>query len=163
MKKTILIFALFLGLLITSSGFNSTSLNTSIGKPLPDINNEDIDNALAKSQSEGKYVVVNFWSASDGSSRRVVNDYSHWLSQNSEAPVELLSINFDKSERLFNEIVRRDGIARETQHNVSGYQAQEIIRNFHLEDGYGSLLVDPNGEIIAHNPTTSQLAKLVGG
>lgn len=163
MKKTILIFSLFIGLLITSSGFNRTSLNTSIGKQLPSIANEKISDALARSESEGKYVLLNFWSAADGNSRRSAKDYTNWMLNNSEAAVDVLSVNFDKSEGLFREIVKRDGLVNDKQFNVSGYQAQQIIDNFHLNDGYGSLLVSPEGEIVAHNPTLSDLDHLIAG
>lgn len=157
LKKTILIFSFFIGLLITSSGFNKTSLNTSIGKELPAIANEQINNVLKECENNGKYVLLSFWSTSDALSRQSVNDYTSWLKTNGNSKIDLLSVNFDKSERLFQEIVKRDGLDSEMQFNVSGNQAYKIKDEFHLNKGYGSILLDPTGKIIAHNPTREEL------
>lgn len=162
MKKTIVILSLFIGLLITSSGFNKTSLNTSIGKELPAIADDEISKALEQCEHDGKYVLINFWSTADGGSRQSVNDYTAWLNTHGNGKIDLLSVNFDKSEKLFKEIVRRDGLNDEMQFNVSGNLAQQIKDEFHLDNGYGSLLIDPKGQIIYHNPTAEDLNRIAG-
>lgn len=162
MKKTILIFSLFIGLLITSSGFNKTSLNTSVGKELPEISNNMISEALNQCERDGKYVLLNFWSSADGISRQSTNEYTSWLNKHGNGKIDLLSINFDKSERLFQEIVKRDSLNDEMQFNVSGNQAMQIKDDFHLDNGYGSLLIDPSGQIISHNPTPDFLRSISG-
>ena len=162
MKKTILILSLFIGLLVTSSGFNKTSLNTSIGKELPEIACDEINKVLEQCERDGKYVLINFWSTTDGSSRQTVNDYTTWLKTHGNNKIDLLAVNFDKSERLFKEIVRRDGLNDEMQFNVSGNQARQIMDEFHLEKGYGSLLVSPSGQIVYHNPTREDLSRIAG-
>ncbi len=162
MKKTILIFALFLGLLITSSGFNRTGLNTAIGKLAPEIASFDIEQVIKNSEKQGRYVLLSFWSSSDGQSRRKVNEYDLWLSDHIMANLDMVAINFDQSEGLFREIVRRDGLSASSQFNVGGNTARQIIRDYHLDDGYGSILISPNGQIIAHNPTVGQLADVTG-
>ena len=162
MKKTIVILSLFIGLLITSSGFNKTSLNTSIGKELPSIANDEISKAIEQCENAGKYVLINFWSAADGGSRQSVNAYTSWLNANGNNKIDLLSVNFDKSEKLFKEIVKRDGLIEEMQFNVSGNLARKIKDEFHLDNGYGSLLIDPKGQIIYHNPTAEDLNRIAG-
>lgn len=163
MKKTILILALFIGLLITSSGFNKTSLNTSIGKLAPALAIDKIENVIDQSEQEGKYVLLSFWSTTDGASRMSVNNYNNWMSNRQPENVDFLSVNFDKSERLFHEIVKRDGLNSDQQFNVSGNQAKQIIRDYHLDKGYGSILISPEGKIVAHNPTNGDLAKIAKG
>lgn len=160
MKKTILLVVLFIGLLITSSGFNKTTLNTTIGKIAPSLSYDVIDNAIKQSEDEGKYVLLSFWSTTDGASRLSTNDYSFWLNNHNDSNIELISVNFDKSEKLFREIVKRDGLNDEQQYNVSGNLAQHIKDEFHLDNGYGSLLIDPSGTIVAHNPSTEELSLL---
>ncbi len=159
MKKTILLLALFIGLLVTSSGFNSTSLNTAIGKDAPDIACQDIADAIRQCEDEGRYVLLSFWSSTDGQSRLSVNNYDAWLGNNKDAKVDLLAVNFDKSSNLFHEIVKRDGLDSYNQYNVAGETARQIMHDYHLDNGYGSLLIDPQGKIIAHNPTTETLAE----
>lgn len=161
LKKTILLCSFFVGLLITSAGYNRTSLNTNIGKPLPEITDAKINDALQQCERDGKYVLLSFWSTSDGQSRQSVNDYTSWLRNNGNGKIDLLSVNFDKSEGLFHEIVKRDGLISDMQFNVSGNTAYKIKDEFHLDNGYGSLLLDPSGKIIAHNPTREQLDDII--
>ena len=161
MKKTILILSLFIGLVITSSGFNKTSLNTSIGKEIPTIVDEEISNAIEQCERDGKYVLITFWSATDGESRKTTNDYTSWLNSTGIKKVDLLSVNFDKSERLFQEIVKRDGLNEDMQFNVSGNLAKKIKDDFHLDHGYGTLLIDPSGQIVAHNPSIDEVSRIV--
>ena len=158
MKKTILILALFIGLLITSSGFNKTSLNTAIGKEAPQIPSLEIQDVIKQSEKEGTFVLLSFWSASDGVSRMTINNYNTWLDDNNDAKLNLVALNFDKSSALFNEIVRRDGLQSEWQFNVAGELARKIKNEYHLDDGYGSLLIAPDGKIVAHNPSSEVLA-----
>lgn len=159
MKKTILIFALFVGLLITSSGFNRQSLNTAIGKDAPEISNFDISETIKQCEDAGRYVLLSFWSSADGASRLSVNNYDAWLNHNRDANIDLLAVNFDKSSTLFNEIVRRDSLDNSYQFNVGGEVARQIRNDYHLDDGYGSLLINPQGMIVAHNPSTDVLAE----
>lgn len=159
MKKTILLLALFIGLFVTSSGFNSTSLNTAIGKDAPEIDCYDISQAIKQCEDQGRYVLLSFWSSTDGPSRMSVNNYDSWLENNRDAKVDLLAVNFDKSSNLFREIVKRDGLDGDYQYNVAGETAKQIIHDYHLDNGYGSLLIDPQGKIIAHNPTIETLAE----
>lgn len=163
MKKTILILALFIGLLITSSGFNKTSLNTSIGKQAPILAIDKIENVIDKSEKEGNYVLLSFWSTTDGASRMSVNNYNKWMNNLRPENVDFVSVNFDKSERLFNEIVKRDGLDDSQQFNVCGNQAKQIIRDYHLDKGYGSILISPEGTIISHNPSYNELANIAKG
>lgn len=160
MKKTVLLFALFIGLLITSSGFNRTSLNTSIGKSAPDLALDKIEQVIKQNEDSDKYVLLAFWSASDGASRAAVNNYNSWINNNRPANIDFVSVNFDKSESLFHAIVKQDSLDPSKQFNVSGNIARQIINDYHLDDGYGSLLIDPEGVIVAHNPTDSRLKEV---
>jgi len=160
MKKTILIFAFFMGLLITSSEFNKTNLNTSIGKPTPTMALEEIEQVIYENEQNGKYILLSFWSTTDGASRLAVNNYNNWINNNKPSNLCFLSVNFDKSEKLFQEIVKRDGLDEKLQFNVSGIQAKKIIKDYNLNEGYGSILIDPEGIIVAHNPSDVLLDKI---
>ena len=72
-----------------------------------------------------------------------------------------LSVNFDQSKQLFKEVVRRDKLNAKTQFNVQGDDARNIKETFHLEDGYNSLLIDPIGQVVATNPSTATLTKIL--
>ncbi len=157
MKKTILIFTLFVGLLITSSGFNSHIFSTNPGAIAPTVADKEISDLINQSENEGHYVLLTFWSTSDGVSRKSVNDYTAWLHANDNANVEMLSVNFDKSESLFREIVKRDGLDSEKNFNVKGVAARQIAEEFNLDKGFGAVLIAPNGRVVCVNPTLEQL------
>ena len=47
------------------------------------------------------------------------------------------------------------------QFNVSGNLAKKIKDDFHLDHGYGTLLIDPSGQIVAHNPSIDEVSRIV--
>ena len=81
-------------------------------------------------------------------------------SDNLQERFRLLSVNFDRSERLFREIVRRDGLSAKSQFHVKGSQANQLIKDYHLESGMKSFLIDPEGRIVAKNPTEKMLKEI---
>ena len=58
MKKTFIIVALFLGLLIVSAAFNKTERNTTIGKDAPEISVNTTDDTIDLTSLKGKYVLL---------------------------------------------------------------------------------------------------------
>lgn len=161
MKKTILILALFVGLLVISAGFNRQGVRTSLGRQAPDLAIGNIDSIISSNQRQGHYTLLTFWSATDASSRRAVNEYDAWLRNNNNNTLSIVSVNLDNSAGLFNEIVRRDKLSSETQFNVSGNEARRIRNQFELGSGYGTMLINPDGTIVAHNPPADSLARLI--
>lgn len=162
MKRTLLIFLLFIGLLITSSGFNQEGKNIAVGSLLPDIADNEISDLIRTYEKEGEYVLINFWSSTDGNSRLSTNTYTSWLKRNDNSKINMISINFDKSDKLFRQIVKFDDMNTGLQFNVSGHKADKIQSDFNLKNGYGSILVDPEGRIVSHNPTIDYLNHISG-
>lgn len=164
MKKTFLILVLFLGALICLLGYARKDYFTAIGHKAPALRVDELDNAVRSDESAGRYVLLNFWSSADAPSRRDANVYTAWLRKHPEAELSLVSVNFDKSEGLFHEIVRRDSLNASEQYNVSGNDALKVSNAYGLKSdgGYGTLLLSPAGRIVAHNPTPQQLSELFG-
>ena len=61
---------------------------------------------------------------------------------------------------LFREIVRRDNLSAENHIHVDGSQANRIIHDYRLTEGFKSLLIDPKGRIVAMNPSIETLTKM---
>ncbi|MDE6644553.1 MAG: hypothetical protein K2J97_00525, partial [Muribaculaceae bacterium] len=66
----------------------------------------------------------------------------------------------DSNTRMFEEIVKRDRLTRANQFNISGEKASFVVENFQLSDQPKSFLIDPEGRIIAVNPTPDQLNRI---
>lgn len=110
----------------------------------------------------GSYVLLNFWAAKDAPSRLQTMEYTRSLSKiTSEERFCFLSVNFDRSERLFREIVRRDNLNAETQFHAQGEEASKIIDAYRLDNGFQSFLIDPQGKIVATNPDPETVARIV--
>jgi hypothetical protein len=76
--------------------------------------------------------------------------------------VSLVSVNIDRNQRLFEEIMRRDGLNEKSQYYVQPGGASDLIRKFNMGNGLQSYLIDPQGTITAINPSTEILASLTG-
>ena len=72
----------------------------------------------------------------------------------------MIGVNLDSNARMFEEIVKRDRLDRANQYNLFGEKAAFVVENFQLSDKVRSFLIDPEGRIIAVNPTPEQLSKI---
>lgn len=105
----------------------------------------------------GRYVLVDFWASSDANSRLKSNEYNT-LPITPASRLERLSVNFDRSEELFKEIVKRDHLKKDEQYFAGDTDFDNIIQNYGLTQGYNSYLIDPEGKIVAINPDNAYLS-----
>lgn len=155
------VIVLFVVLLISVSAYSERIYEAAEGYKAPDFTIENSDTSVSLADLKGRYVLVSFWSSSDAESRLATRDYDTFAKSMPEERFCLLSVNFDRSERLFREIVRRDNLSTETQYHVQGENASTIMEDYHLTQGFRSFLVDPQGRIIAGNPSSETLTRLV--
>lgn len=156
-----LIIALFAVLLVSLSAHTERVFEAADGFNAPDITLENQHQSVALSGLKGKYVLVSFWASSNAQSRILASEYDAFARNVNEERFCFLSVNFDRSERLFREIVRRDNLSAESQFFVSGNDADSIRDTYHLSGGFQSFLIDPQGKIVATNPSNSTLEKFV--
>ncbi|MDE5929659.1 MAG: hypothetical protein K2H03_04190 [Muribaculaceae bacterium] len=160
-KQTMLLGALLLGLVVASAGIGSNRCDTAVGMKAPVVQLDRVQSAVNADGLKGKYVLITFWTSSDAASREAVNRYDAWFRRHHPADARLVGINFDDSPEMFGEIVARDSLNDNDQYYVSRPEAEAIYRTYHLEKGYGSLLVSPQGRIVCHNPTPEQLGQIL--
>lgn len=160
MKKTIYAIALAAVMMAMTSATDQNVVGIDKGAYAPQLSVSNHDHSITLDQYRGQYVVLTFWSSADAASRAQCVNYDSWISQNKHVGVSHVSVNFDSNSQLFAEIASLDGLDTKMQFNVHGQQAKEIMRDFHLADGYGSLLISPEGRVCEINPTISQLASL---
>lgn len=119
------------------------------------------DTDMSLSELKGKYVLVNFWDSHNAVSRIAAGEYDRFYRSHRRRNLELLSVNTDRNRTLFDEIVRTDGLDSLTQYHIADVKARGITPDYHPEDGYSSYLINPEGKIIAVNPTVSAVEKLI--
>lgn len=116
---------------------------------------------LSTSDLKGKYVLVNFWDSHNAVSRIAAGEYDRYFRANKRPDLRLLSVNTDDNRRLFDEIVRRDGLDSLTQFHIADIKARGISPGYHPEGGYSSYLLNPSGKIVAVNPTVQAINTII--
>jgi len=161
MKKTLLLIAVCTALLLCAVGYSDSRYHTALGRRPPDFYVENDSGEISATLLKNSYFLLNFWASTDAPSREAANVYTAWLRRNSDKNLRLVSVNFDKNDALFKEIVRLDSLIPSEQYHVSGDTAKAIIENYGLQDGFGSLLIAPSGKIVAYNPDAETLSRIV--
>ena len=161
MKKTMTIIAMFVVLLLTVSANTGGEFSVAEGIKAPHFEVKASDGTtVSPSDMQGRFVIVTFWASRDAGSRMAANLYEQYVESAGDERIGLVSVNFDDNQKLFREIVRRDGLKNESQFNVEPQCKSDIIRKYSLESGMKSYLLDRNGVIVAVNPTIEQIALL---
>lgn len=162
MKKTMTIIALFAVLFISVSAHTERVFEAEKGYKAPLIEFSQSDSTLSLADLKGRHVLLTFWSSEMPASRIDANRYDSFARNADKERFCLLSVNFDRSERLFREIVRRDNLSAGSQFHVEGTQAADITMAYNLSQGYHSFLIDPTGKVVAVDPTDETLRRIIG-
>lgn len=166
MKKTMKLMMSLFVVLVFSSAFTGSGIAPVRGSIAPAVKLNDKNNVLAPAQHQGKYLLLNFWSAADGKSRLKANELNTAVkelngSDGNDPKVSLVSVNFDRSEKLFREIVKRDNLDAQSQFYATGKEADKLRRAYNLHKGLSSFLIGPDGRILAVNPDKKDLTKIL--
>ncbi len=111
--------------------------------------------------SKDKYVLVQFWAAYDGESRKQNALLNNKISHSGLDNLHMISISFDEKRSVFEQVVKVDKLHLSNQFNVETGKASEIYKNYCLENGFGNILINPNGIIIASNVSPTQVIKML--
>lgn len=160
MKLRTILLILIVGLILVGAPFVAREgVYLDKGKDAPELSLSNGVSDFSLADMKGRYVLLDFWSAADASSRLKENKYNalDWGGGKNE-PV-WVSVNFDDDETLFQEIVNRDRLNDSTQYHVEGREAAKIRSSYNLKDGYKSYLIGPDGKIVAINPAPEYIGQ----
>ena len=157
-RNTLLLGIIFAMILIFGSKQIGFDPAPKPGETAPDFTVARNDTAVSLHELHGRYVLVDFWSSSDANSRIKSNEYNT-LPLTANGKLQRLSINFDRTRELFNEIVSRDHLDRSEQYFAGDSDAEQLARDYAVGRAYNSYLIDPDGKIIAVNPDNEYLTK----
>lgn len=166
MKKTLKLMMSIFVVLVFSSAFKGSGIAPVRGSIAPAVRLDNNDNVISPENYNGKYLLLNFWSAADGKSRLKANELTAAVKElNKNAgnrdKISLVSVNFDRSEKLFREIVKRDNLDAQSQFYATGKQADKLRRAYNLQKGLNSFLIGPDNRIVAVNPDRKDLTKIL--
>lgn len=154
----------FVVMLVTLSASVDKSRYAVIGRQAPTVVVERGDTAASLQSMRGKQVVLSFWSAADAESRVMQTKLAALVRRAGAGAgnVEVMSVNFDRSEGLMNEIVNLDNLDTSSQYYVgSTDQAQAMRQAYEMQQGLRTFIIDAEGRIAVADPTDSQLARLM--
>ena len=166
MKRTIFGIVGFFALMLASSAFTQRITAPAVGYYVPNLSvgNTDSTETTSLAAFRGRYLLLSFWDSNRADSRLAVNQYQQWIdSEKSETrgkKIELVAVHVDSNKRMFEEIVKRDHLDRTQQFHIGAEQASFVIEDFQLGAQTKSFLIDPDGRIVAINPTTDQLNQI---
>lgn len=162
MKKTMLIIAIFAVFLVSVAAYSDKAVDATQGYTAPVFTIGRGDNSITLDQMKGKYVLLTFWASSDAKSRIACQEYTAFMRDNNqEDDICHIGVNFDQSEKLFREIVKRDNMHAEKQYYAQGDNASRLKAGYRLESGFKTYLIDPQGRIVAKNPSKQYLSEIL--
>lgn len=122
-----------------------------VGSKAPDFEIENALYSLSSDDLRGKYVVVDFWSASNPESR--VKSALHSRQANGLTPgsIVCISVCIDADTRLADQIAKVDRMPDNDRFFASHHTNARMVKAFKAENGNVSYLISPDGVIMAKN------------
>jgi len=165
MKKQPIIYISFIGVIIYMiSAYSERVTKMSRDHSAPVIEKVRNDSAdISLDNLKGNYVLVNFWDSGSAISRIAAGEYDKFSRNTPDNKFKLLSINTDDNKKLFREIVKNDNLDSSTQFHIEEVKTKNALANYRLKHGYSSYLINPQGKIVAVNPSVPTLEKYLSG
>lgn len=159
-KKLLLAIAVFGLLVLFTSAYYSAPADSRVGYQAPQLVLGNSNNDLSPLQlHRGEHVLLTFWSSADAESRLDNMHYDRLARQSGTAYVHV-SVNLDRSTNVFNSVVQLDNLDRSANYCTTLEAQEVIIKNWRLDSGFHSFLIDPQGRISAIDPDEKLLASL---
>lgn len=160
MNKSLFVIVSFVLLIFSASSYSSKEVDAKVGCIAPDFALANEDSSVSLRDMKGKYVLLSFWNSADADSRMNNIKYSS-TAKNFDSELALVSVNYDRCEEVYHEIVKRDKLQTGSQFYDQDGKMSRIYSDYRLDQGYKSYLINPAGKIIAENPDAYQLANII--
>ena len=160
MKKQLLLIVIAAFIFIFTSARYETPADSRIGYTAPGFSVENDGSKVELQKLRGNYVLVSFWSSHDPDAPIATQAYH--LPPRNHPETDILAVNYDPSAAVYNEIVKIDNLAAESQFRDAKGSASSIYKAYNLEKGYCAMLISPEGKIVAVNPSAEIIENYIG-
>ena len=153
-----------IAILATAFGNNPDSKKIKIGSQFPSIVLTNTYTTISPADNGSQhFTLITLWTGRDAQSRLACTEYNNFFKLNPEAAskIDYAAINFDRSRTLRDEIIRIDGLDANTQFEADNITAMTLGDALDLDLGMGSMLISPEGKVVAFNPTVERLKALI--
>ncbi len=144
--------------LFTSASSNNEKSGI-VGTAAADFTIGNGDGVVSLSNYRGKYVLLTLWSSTDVTSR--LDNIRHDRNATASATLVQMSVNFDRSQALFNELVAADSLDSSAQYYCEYKDRALFNEKWGASRQYNSYLISPSGTVVAVNPTDQEITRLV--
>lgn len=165
MNKAILTIASLIVLVFLGSSFIDRGAAPAIGYRSPEliVDHHDGQTPVVVTAANDKPLLVTFWSASDASSRIDCKMYDNMLREDAELQeqVEYYAINLDRSDAVFSRTCELDRLSAASHIHLTPAEAEKVISDFALSEGFRTLLIGTDGIIKAVNPDKATIEEMI--
>ena len=132
-----------------------------IGEEAPLLTLSSSTKATSLDALKGKYVVLNFWKASDPESRLANKRLADLTSTLPSSQIQFVSVCTDNDPTLQAEIMVCDGVAN-LPYSLSALDfTPEVLDDYQTATGCRSFLIDPFGNLKAVSPSDAEITKVI--
>lgn len=139
--------------------FGSHSLQ--IGEEAPLLTLSSTTKASGLDALKGKYIVLNFWSATDAESRIANKRLADLTSTLPSPQIQFVSVCTDSDTALQSEIMSIDSVAENLYSLSANDFTPEVLDDYQTGTGCRSFLIDPFGNLKAISPSEAEISSVI--
>lgn len=111
--------------------------------------------------TDGRFVVLNFWSATDATSRLNNRRLAELTASLPSSKIKFVSVCTDSDASLSREILSADGIDGIGTHLNASDLTEQVAEDYQTSTGCRSFLIDPFGNLVSISPSHSEIAGII--
>ncbi len=163
MNRLVFIFPIIALVLFFECSFidSSKADNPIVGQLAPEISLAQIDGKTLKlSELKGKYVLVDFWASWCGPCLRDMPEMKEIYADYKDHNLEILGVSLDHKAKNWQQAIEKHELPWQHVSDLGGWNNQAAL-DYGVESIPHTVLIDPNGEIIAIGLRGEQLKKKI--